>query len=59
LIAHVQQDDVHRPPRHRRQAGLAARHGLDVVALVAQHARQRRPDAGLIVDDQDGWLHNQ
>ena len=53
----VEHDQIDRPARDALEALFAARDGLDGVALVAQHAAQRRPHAGLVVDDQDGGFH--
>ena len=49
----VEHDDVEAARDRRVEAGLARLDGLDVVALVAQHAAERRADAGFVVDDQD------
>ena len=53
----VEHDQIDGAARQALEARLAARHGLDGVALVAQHAAQRGADAGLVVDDQDGRFH--
>jgi hypothetical protein len=50
----VEQDEVVRAAAHLLQARLAALDDVDVVALVAQHAGQRRAHARLVVDNQDG-----
>ena len=54
---HVEHDQIDRAAREPIEARLAARHRLDGVALVPEHAGERRPDAGLVVDDQDGRFH--
>ena len=43
--------------RHAIEAGLAALDRVDGIALVAQHAAQRAPHAGFVVDDEDGGFH--
>ena len=53
----VEQDDVVRGPREPVEAGFPAVDGVDLVALVAQDADERRADARLVVDDQYGGLH--
>ena len=50
----VEQDDVVGLPRHLLEARFAAVDGVDRVALVAQHAAERRAHARFVVDDQDG-----
>ena len=58
---HARQPDVEHDDVDGRRASTRSRHasplvdGFDVVALVAQHAAERGPHAGLVVDDQDGW----
>ena len=50
----VEQDDVVAAPADLLETGLAALDGIDGVALVAQHAAERRAHAGFVVNDQDG-----
>jgi len=49
----VEQHHVEGLLDHPLETGLARRHGLDRVALVAQHAAQRGAHARLVVDDQN------
>jgi hypothetical protein len=53
----VQHDQIDGASRHAFEASFAARHRLDAVALVAQHAAQRTAHAWFVVDDEDRWLH--
>ena len=53
----VEQDQVDGTAREPLEAFLTARHRLDAVAFVAEHAAQGGPHAGLVVDDQDRWFH--
>ena len=54
---HVEDDQIDGAAREALQARFAARHRFDLVPLVAQHAGQGGPHARLVVDDQDGGLH--
>ena len=49
----VEHDDVEGRARDSIEALLAARRGLDVKPLVAQHAAQRGAHPGFVVDDQN------
>jgi len=52
----VENDQVDGSARQPVEARFAGADGLHLIALVAQHARQRRPDARLVVDDQDNGV---
>jgi hypothetical protein len=54
----VEDDQVEGTARDALEALLAARHGVDGVALVAQHAAQGGPHARLIVDDENRGFHS-
>src|SRR5205823_139360 len=54
----VEDDDVVLRADDAVEAGLARLHGFDAVALVAQHAAQRAPDAGFVVNDQNRRLQH-
>jgi hypothetical protein len=53
----VEDDDVIRLARDAIQAGFPAIDRVDGIPLVAQHAAQRAPHAGLVVDDEDVGFH--
>jgi hypothetical protein len=54
----VEDDHVVRRPGHTIETGLAAVDGIDDVALVAQHARERTSHARLVVHYEYGRFHN-
>ncbi len=54
----VEHDQIDRAACDAIEARLAARHRLHRVALVTQDAGERRPNPGLVVDDEDGGLQN-
>src|SRR4029079_3608 len=52
----IEHDDVEALARDAFEAGLARLDRLDVVLLVSEHAAERRPDAGFVVDDEDAGV---
>ena len=52
----VEDDEVERPAREPIEAGFAARHRLDRVALVFQNSGERRPNARFVIDDRESFV---